>query len=137
MNCVWFSTNYATYTRISTPLTMETEIIPDSRGYFIIFNQHEAITYYVKYVVVPFLNVLNVSSNSLWSQNFIYWTLQTKFVLLVIVSRFCVCAFTINFLALKSVFRFDKRCMLLSVLKRFSVYSIFGMKSCRNFRSRQ
>jgi len=68
MSCVWFSTNYATYTGIATPLTMETEIIPDSRGYFIIFNQHEAITYYV----VPFLNVLNAPSNSLWSYNFIY-----------------------------------------------------------------
>ena len=66
ISCVWFSTINVTYTLIATPLTMETEIIPDSRGYFIISNQHEAITYCVKFVV-PFLNVLNVSSNSLWS----------------------------------------------------------------------
>jgi hypothetical protein len=50
LSCVWFSTSCGTYTRIATPLTMEAEIIPDSRGYFIIFNQYETSTYCVKYV---------------------------------------------------------------------------------------
>ena len=52
LSCVWFSTSCATYTRFATPLTMETEIIPVSRGYFIISSQHEAITYCVKYRVI-------------------------------------------------------------------------------------
>lgn len=42
LSCVWLSTNCATCTRIGTSLTMESEIVPDSRGYFIIFRHHGA-----------------------------------------------------------------------------------------------